>query len=286
MLRALVLLLLLANAGFWAWSQGWLAPLNASIGARPEGDREPGRLALQVHPERIQPVALAASAPPVAASAAEPPPVCLEAGPFEPKALAQAQATLQPLLPADSLSVRALGGAWWIVMGPYPEAGQIAKKLAQLRQRGLSAEEARLPAPGASGPALVLSRHDSQTQAETELKALATRKVFTARVLDASAVEPSALRVAQADLALQQQLAALTPEQLGDRRFEPCPSEDTPQGAAAASAVAAGSAPTEPASAPVAASAPAATRAPANSAASAPVNPPARAASAAPPARP
>jgi hypothetical protein len=230
MLRALVLLLLLANAGFWAWREGWLAPLNATIGAKPEGDREPGRLALQVNPERIQPVALAASAPVVAASAAEPPPppVCLEAGPFEPQALADAQALVQPLLPADSLSVRALGGAWWIVMGPFPETGQIAKKLAQLRQRGLGAEEARLPAPGASGPALVLSRHESQGLADAELKALAGRRVTTARVIDASAVEPRALRIAQADAAQQQQLTALTPEQLGGRRFETCPSEEPP----------------------------------------------------------
>lgn len=288
MLRALVLLLLLANAGFWAWREGWLAPLHASIGARPEGDREPGRLALQVHPERIQPVALAASAPPVAASAAEPPPrpVCLEAGPFEPKALAEAQATLQPLLPPDSLSVRSLGGAWWIVMGPYPEAGQIAKKLAQLRQRSLSAEEIRLPAPNAFAPALVLSRHESQTLAEAEMKALAGRKVFTARVIDASAVEPRALRVAQADLALQQQLAALTPEQLGNRRFEPCPSEEPPPGSAEPPAAA--SAPPAAASVPMAASAPVAApvvvRAPA--AVSAAASPPARAASAAPPAKP
>lgn len=219
MLRALVLLLLLANAGFWAWREGWLGPLNAVIGARPEGDREPGRLALQLHPERVQTVALAASA---AASAAEPPPppVCLEAGPFEPKAVAEVQAAVQALLPPDSLSLRTLDGGWWIVMGPYPEARLLGKKKDELRQRGLEAEEASLGPTGIK--VLQLSRHNSRELADAEMVVLAGKRVRTARVVDATEM---ALRVAQADAALQQQLSALPEEPLAGKRFEPCPAE-------------------------------------------------------------
>ena len=49
MLRALVVVLLLANAGFFAWSQGWLAPL-----LPPRADlREPDRMAAQFKPELV-----------------------------------------------------------------------------------------------------------------------------------------------------------------------------------------------------------------------------------------
>ncbi|MDE2298159.1 MAG: hypothetical protein KGK18_08320, partial [Burkholderiales bacterium] len=60
MLRALVLTLLLANVAFYAWTQGWL---DAVVGVRATGDREPDRLAQQVRPEivRIVPASAASS---------------------------------------------------------------------------------------------------------------------------------------------------------------------------------------------------------------------------------
>lgn len=68
MLRAIVALLLLANAVFWGWSQGWLDDV---VGVRSIGDREPQRLAQQLRPEivRVLPGA-GASAPDASASAA------------------------------------------------------------------------------------------------------------------------------------------------------------------------------------------------------------------------
>lgn len=62
MLRILVLLLVLANLGFYAWTEGWLAQ---PLGLRADADREPGRIARQVRPEsvRILPPQPAASAP-------------------------------------------------------------------------------------------------------------------------------------------------------------------------------------------------------------------------------
>jgi hypothetical protein len=103
MLRALVLLLVLANLAFFAWTQGWIDDL---VGVRAIGQREPERLDQQVRPEAVRilptgpggrvapgaaPAPAAASAPsaaatPIAAVPADTPPAdaptCLEAGPF------------------------------------------------------------------------------------------------------------------------------------------------------------------------------------------------------------
>lgn len=79
MLRTLVLVLLLVNAAFLAWAQGWL---NAVVGVRPDGQHEPARLQAQQHagraeilpPKRAKASARAASvaASSVAASAPAP----------------------------------------------------------------------------------------------------------------------------------------------------------------------------------------------------------------------
>ena len=50
MLRVLVLLLLLANAGYFAWSQGLLA----AWGFAPEATGEPQRLRQQIKPEALR----------------------------------------------------------------------------------------------------------------------------------------------------------------------------------------------------------------------------------------
>ncbi|MDE1948617.1 MAG: hypothetical protein KGI35_08395, partial [Burkholderiales bacterium] len=51
MLRALVVLLLLANLLFFLWTRGTLAP---ALPPPHQGEREPERLAAQLHPEAIR----------------------------------------------------------------------------------------------------------------------------------------------------------------------------------------------------------------------------------------
>lgn len=90
MLRALLVLLLAANVVFFAWVQGWLAPTWPPPRA---GEREPQRLAAQVHPDRIR--VLTPQAASAALSAArEATLTCLEAGPLDAAALAAAEAAL------------------------------------------------------------------------------------------------------------------------------------------------------------------------------------------------
>ena len=74
MLRLLVLLLLLANAGYYAWRQGLLQPW----GLAPASQSEPERLQQQLHPEALH--LLPSGNPPPAA-----PPVPVQAeAPAEP----------------------------------------------------------------------------------------------------------------------------------------------------------------------------------------------------------
>lgn len=63
MLRLLVLVLLLANVGYYAWTQGYLV----GIVSAPPHQREPERLQQQVRPEAIR-LGAPAPRPPGAAS--------------------------------------------------------------------------------------------------------------------------------------------------------------------------------------------------------------------------
>ena len=65
MLRPLAVMLLAANIGFWAWSQG---ALDGLTGVPHDSDREPQRLAAQIAPERLE--ILRTELPASAASAA------------------------------------------------------------------------------------------------------------------------------------------------------------------------------------------------------------------------
>ena len=68
MLKLLILLLLLANGAYFAWTHGALA----SLGLAPAHHAEPERLQQQVQPERLL-VTPASSAPPTPAASASAP---------------------------------------------------------------------------------------------------------------------------------------------------------------------------------------------------------------------
>ena len=90
MLRALLVLLLLGNGLFFASTRGWLAP----VWQPPRhAEREPERLAAQVHPERVLvlPPASAGSAVAAARAASR---QCLEAGPLAGPLVNAAEAAL------------------------------------------------------------------------------------------------------------------------------------------------------------------------------------------------
>lgn len=207
MLRIAVWLLLIANAAYFAWTQGYLAPL----GLAPVEQTEPERLQAQIKPEAlrllngprpeapVQVPAPAVSAPaaddapaatePVAhtdtAALSPPPPVavtrCWVAGGFTPP---QADALRTALnasdLPRSSwqLSEARTGGRWVVYMGRYNDE-QLDKKRAELRL--LDVPFRTLPPP--LGPGLALGTYSTEEAAQQGLKDVGKQGVRTARVV-------------------------------------------------------------------------------------------------------
>ena len=236
MLRSLVLVLLLANAGFYAWSHGWM---NDVVGVQPDAQREPQRLKQQVHADQLTvlkpPSTAVASAPSQAASsqvttAASGAPstalnpassntaaanagrtLCLEAGPFTASEQPQVEATLKPVLAPNAWSTETVSvpGQWMAYMGPYGDADMLARKLTELRRiKGLAFEE--IHAPANLAPGLSLGRYGSLGDASAALNSLKLRGVRTARIVTVrQAMEVQVVRVAQADTNTQVALSAV-----------------------------------------------------------------------------
>lgn len=230
MLRVLLLVLLLANAGFFAWSQGWLTPW---LPARAEGG-EPERLAAQRHAERIRVLppraaSAALATPPASAAvaaaraAAETAAVCLEAGPFtEAAARAALAVLLEHGVAADAVTreLVARNHTWGVVIGRLSDREAVDARAEELRRLKVRFEE--MASPPTLAPALRLGNFSDRYGAETALAALAAKGVRGARVV-ALPLGPTQqwLRAAQADAELQTRLRSLPPERL-ERSFQPC----------------------------------------------------------------
>ena len=220
MLRLLVLALLLANAGYFAWTQGLLA----DYGLAPAAQAEPQRLAQQLRPEAMRLLTASEArqldgAGPSAAGA--PAAECLQAGLFSEEQASALRPRLQSSLPAGSWSLESgvTPGRWIIYMGKYADDEALAKKRGELRQRGVSFEPLINPA---LGPGLSLGHFNSQADAERELAKAATRGVRTARVLlERPEARGQLLRLAAADASLKAQLETLKP-QLDGKALQPC----------------------------------------------------------------
>ncbi len=216
MLRALVVALLLANLGFYAWTQGWL---EGPIGLRANAEREPDRLARQVHPELVRiltPQAVAA-----AASAAESRLVCLEAGPFSAADVAAAESAIASVLPSGTWArISSEKPAVWIVyMGRYSAEG-LQKKQEELARIKVPFEVLKgLPE---LEPGLALGRFDSRDAAEEALAQSTRRGIHTAKVLELG--KPASmhrLRVDRAEPELAAKVSGLKLDALG-RGFSAC----------------------------------------------------------------
>ena len=236
MLRLAVIVLLLANAGYYAWSQGLLRPL----GYAPQEQSEPQRMNQQIRPETLQilkvkPDKTSSAAPPGSTSTPTPIPTspspataandtptppttpaalgpadsaeCLQAGVFDDRQ-AEALRTAAAGLPAGSwtLEPTPIPGRWMVYMGRFDDIETLDRKRAELRARKLDHDRAG----GALELGLSLGRFSSKEAAERELANLGTKGVRTARVVQERAEAPGfTLRLPAVNDALRAQLDVL-----------------------------------------------------------------------------
>ena len=224
MLRLAVVLLLLANAGYYTWSHGLLR----DWGLGPASQAEPQRLQQQIAPQNLRllppegkepaPGTPSPSSTPPASdtessAASAQPLACLQAGAFDARqadALRQAAAQL----PEGSWSLEPVpaAGRWMVYMGRFADDEALAKKRAELRALKIAYDR-----PGAAlEPGLSLGRYSTAEGALRALAQLGEQGVRKARVVQERSDTPtytlrlpavSAAQRAQAEAALQSALA-------------------------------------------------------------------------------
>jgi hypothetical protein len=223
MLRLAVLLLVLANAGYFAWSQGFLR----DWGFAPTQTTEPQRLQQQIKPDavRVMPAADARAAEPVSAAAAAGQSECLLAGPLDDTQLAPVRQALAAW-PAGSWSLEpaAPRASWLVYMGKYENVEQLARKKAELRQIGIAFEA---PGEPALEPGLALGRHGAEADANAQLQELARQGVRSARLVQQrSEARGQVLKLPALDERLRPRLDALRPV-LNAIKLRPCRLDNT-----------------------------------------------------------
>jgi len=231
MLRLAVIALLLANAGYYAYTQGWLR----SAGLVTPEQAEPQRLQQQIRPETLKvlraqgatnnptPTPAPAAAPAADTAASAPAPTaaapadageCLQAGIFDEKQ-ATALRTAAASLPQGSwtLEPTPITGRWMIYMGRFDDQETLDKKRAELRARKVDFDRAG----GTLEPGLSLGRFSTEEAAQRGLTALNAQGVRTARVIqERQAATGFILKLpAVTDAQRQQWLATLRPAMAG-----------------------------------------------------------------------
>ncbi|QKO23459.1 SPOR domain-containing protein [Rhodoferax sp. BAB1] len=218
MLRFLVLLLVLLNAGYFAWSHGMLR----AYGWAPAEQSEPQRLQQQIRPEaiRILPTEEARRAEQVALTPPKPP-ECLQAGLFDEAQTEAVRKVLETALPvgAWALETTVEPARWIVYMGKFPNAAALEKKRAELDKMKLKLQPLDNPELQLG---LSLGRFETQAQAQASLNTLQRRGVRTARVVEERPeTRQSLLRIPAADEALRPRLEELKPV-LGDKTLRSC----------------------------------------------------------------
>lgn len=220
-LRLGLLLLVLLNGVYLAWSQGWLQ----AYGLGPQDDAEPQRLGRQIRPEALRvlsdaPLPSFASNPtPIPATAAT---RCLQAGLFD-EAQAQALRTaLQANLPEGSWTLRPVSepARWIVYVGRFPSSEAAQRRRTELAALNLRFEPLNQPE---LLPGLSLGAYATQSQAEEALAALTRRGLRKARVMqEQPARSGQRLQLPAVDEAQQARLAGLAPV-LAGQSLQPCP---------------------------------------------------------------
>lgn len=224
MMRALVVLLLLANLAFFAWTRGWLGPM---LEPPQHGERNPERLGAQVRPESISLLSpKAASAAITAARAASMADgegeQCMQIGPF---ASAADQAAAEALLAQANIAAedwvrveQSKPAVWGVVIGPLAGADAQKARAEELRRQNIVGEP--ISQPKELAPTLLLARYSSREAAEGAMPGWNERGVRGARVAALSEEKSESwLRFERSKAATREQLRGMrfAPETVGLR---------------------------------------------------------------------
>jgi hypothetical protein len=218
MLRLFVLLLVLANSLYFAWSQGMLR----AYGWSPAEQSESQRLAQQIRPEAIRVLnADEARRVEIAALAPARAPECLQAGLFSDAQMEGVRRALENSLPAGAWVIDAVvePARWIIYMGRYPNADALAKKRGELLKLNFRPEPLQNPALELG---LSVGNFETQSEATKELAILQKRGLRTARVVQERAETRGAmLRIPAADDAIRAKLDDVKTA-IGDKTLKTC----------------------------------------------------------------
>jgi hypothetical protein len=224
-MRALFLLLLLANLVFYAWSR-YGAPADAADPAPPARQIEPEKLKL-VSPGALPPAPLAAAVkkpPPAPPAPAVAPGACLEWGSFTLADAPRAEQALEPLGLGARLAQRRTEetAGWWVFMPPQGSRQAAIRKASELKALGIN-EYFIVQEEGEYHWALSLGVFRSEEAAQARLAALRGQGVRTARVGPRETVVPKVwLQVKSVDAPLQARLKDIA-RQVEGTELKDCP---------------------------------------------------------------
>lgn len=232
-MRVLFLLLVLANAGFFAWSR-YLSP--------PETAADPAPLARQIEPEKLKVVAPSALPPPApprpaaapparppTPAAAVPPPAtvalkCIEWGSFTLADAPRAEEALEPLALGARLAQRRTEeiAGWWVFIPSQKNRQGALRKAAELKGLGIP-EYFIMQEEGPLRWSLSLGVFRTEEAAQARLAALRQQGVRTAQVGERETVVPKVwLQVSGVDPALERQLVDIA-LQMDGSELRSCP---------------------------------------------------------------
>jgi hypothetical protein len=179
MLRLLVLILILANGIYFAWSEGMLR----SAGFAPAQQQEPLRLSQQVKPDAVRVLTQQEFKRVEGQVQADlVPKECLQAGLFDDSQAGVLRHALESALPPGTwqLDPVLVPARWIVYMGKFGSAEGLAKKKEELAAMRLTPQTLSNPALEIG---LSLGAYDNQAAANAELARLNLRGIRTAKVV-------------------------------------------------------------------------------------------------------
>jgi SPOR domain len=214
-MRALFLLLVLANAAFFAWHR-YLSP--------PEVVFDPAPMGRQLEPEKLKVVAESDLPPPRPRAKPEPPaaplqsqpqaqaapaaPKCIEWGSFTLTDVESAEKALEPLALGARLARRRTEelASWWVFIPPQSNRPGALKKAAELKALGVD-DYFIVQEEGPQRWALSLGLFKSEEAAQAHLASLRARGVRSAVVGQRETMVPKVwLQVSGVDADLERRL--------------------------------------------------------------------------------